>query len=99
MYKNHFCLIWKSIGVCFKKAVEELRTNSKVVDNDISDKLVKNFIKYEYKPNKPKKVQSQLTNMVVYDLQTFNTDRAIPYVNSINRLSKLSGIYYRDITD
>ena len=37
-------------------------------------------IKYEYKP---KKVQSQLTNMVIYDLETFNTDEAVPYASCI----------------
>ena len=36
--------------------------------------------------------------MIVYDLETFNTDRAVPYGSCINRLSKLSGKYNRDIT-
>ena len=40
-----------------------------------SDELVKSFIKYEYKP---KKVKSPLTNFIVYDLETYNKDRAIP---------------------
>ena len=57
--------------------------------------MLKDFIKYEYKP---KKVQSQLTNMVVYDLETFNTDKAVPYAKCIYRLNKLSGKYNRDIT-
>ena len=50
MYKNHFCLIRKSNVFCFNKAIEELKLNLKVVDNVISDKHVKNFIKNEYKP-------------------------------------------------
>ena len=58
--------------------------------------MLKVFIKYEYKP---KKVQSQLTNMVVYDIETFNTDRVVPYANCIYRLSKLSGKYNRDISE
>ena len=62
--ENHFSLIWKSDGISFDKATKELKDNFKVVDSIISDKHVENFIKYEYKP---KKVQSQLTNMVVYD--------------------------------
>ena len=37
--------------------------------------------------------------MIVYDLETFNTDRALPYANCIYRLSKTAGIYYRDISD
>ena len=47
---------------------------------------------------KPKKVPSQLTNMIVYDLETFNTDRAVPYANCIYRVNKLSGKNNRDIT-
>ena len=37
--------------------------------------------------------------MVVYVIETFNTDRAILYANFIYRLSKISGKYYRDITE
>ena len=40
---------------------------------------------------KPKNVQFQLTNMIAYDLKTFNNDRAIPYANCIYRLRKISG--------
>ena len=36
--------------------------------------------------------------MVVYDLETFNADKAVPYANCIYTLSKLSGKYNRDIT-
>ena len=67
IYNNYFCLIWKSQNISFNQVIEnELKPNFKVVDNVISDKRVKSFIKSEYKP---KKVQSQLTNMVVYDLE------------------------------
>ena len=76
MYKNLFCLIWKSQGVSLNKAIEELKTNFKFVDNVISDKHVKRFIKNEYKPEE---VQSQINNMIVYDIETFNTDRAVHY--------------------
>ena len=88
IHNNHFSLIWKSNGISFDKAIIELKYNFKGVDNIISDKHVKSFIKYEYKP---KKVQSQLTNMIVYDIETFNTDRSIPFANCIYRLSKISG--------
>ena len=75
LHNNHFCLIWNSDVVSFKKTIEdELESNFKVVDNVISDKDVKSFIKYEYKP---KKVQSQLTFMLVNDIETFNIDRAV----------------------
>ena len=96
IHNNHFCLIWKSVGVNFDKAIQELKDNFKVVDNVISDKLVKICIKYEYKP---KKVQSQLTNMIVYDIETFNTIKCVPYANCIYRLSKISGKNYRDIPE
>ena len=80
---NHFCLIWKSDGISFDKAIRELKDNFKVVDNVISDKHVKSFIKYDYKPKKRK---SPLTNIVVYDLETFNKDRAVPYCSCIYKL-------------
>ena len=35
---------------------------------------------------KKSKIQSQFTNMVVYDIETFNTDRAVPFANCIYRL-------------
>ena len=80
IYVNHFCLNWKSTGISSNKAIEELKTNFKVVDNVLSDKPVKSFFKYEYKP---KKVQSQLTNLFLYDLETFTIDWAIPYASCI----------------
>ena len=58
--------------------------------------MCKGFIKYEYKH---KKVQSQLINMVVYDIETFNTDRAIPHANCKYRLSKNSGKHIQEITE
>ena len=96
IHNNHFCLIWKSDGVKFDKATKELKDNLKVIDNVISDKHVKNYIKYECKP---KKVQSQLTNMIVCDIETFSTIKCVPYANCIYRLSKISGKYYRDISE
>ena len=93
VHKNYFCLILKTDGISFDRAIKELKDNFKVVDNVISDKHVKSYAKYEYKP---KKVKSQLTNTVVYDIETFNTDRAVPQANCIYRLSKLSGKYNRD---
>ena len=48
---NHFCLIWKTQNISFNQVVEkELKTNFKVVDNVTSDKHVKSYDKYEYKP-------------------------------------------------
>ena len=37
--------------------------------------------------------------MVVYDIETFSTIKCVPYANCIYRLSKISGKYYRDISE
>ena len=64
---NQFCLIWKSQNIIFNRAIEdELKPNFRVVNNVISDKHFKSFIKHE---NKPKNVQAPLTNAIVYDLE------------------------------
>ena len=39
--KNHFCLLWKSDGVSFDKAIKELKDKFKVIDNIISHKHVR----------------------------------------------------------
>ena len=52
MYKNDFSLLWKSHGVNFNTAIEELKLNFKLFDNYKSDERVKSFIKYVYKPKK-----------------------------------------------
>ena len=39
-----------------------------------------------------------MTNFLVYDLETHDTDRARPYSLSFYRLSKLAGRYNRDLT-
>ena len=96
IHENHFCLIWKSDGISFEKAIKKLKYDFKVVDNVISDKHVKSFFKYEYNP---KKVKSPLTNIVVYDLETFNKIRPVPYCSCIYKLSKISGKDNRDISE
>ena len=72
-----------------------MENNFKVHDSVIPDKHNKRYIDYEYNP---KKLQSQLTNMFVYDLETFNTKKAVPFASCIYRLSTISGKYKRDIT-
>ena len=96
IYNNHFCLIWKSDGISFEKAITELRDTFKVVDNVIPDKHVKSFINYEYNP---KKVKSPLTNIVVHDLETFKKIRAVPFCSCNFKLSRISGKYHRDISE
>ena len=96
IHSIHFSLIWKSNGIHFDKTIKELKDNFEVVDNVISDKLVKTFIKYDYKP---KKIKSPLTIIVVYDLQAFRKIRAVPYCSCMYQLSKISGKYHRDISE
>ena len=75
--------------------MEELKINFKVTDNVISDERGKSFFKYKYKP---KEVQSQSTNMIVYDIETSNTEKVVPCGICISTLSKTSGKLYRDTT-
>ena len=96
IYNNRFCVIWKSDVISFDKAMKELKDNFKVVDNVISDKHVKSFNNYEYNP---RKVKTPLTNIVVFDLKTFNKERAVPYCSCIYKLSKISCKYNRDISE
>ena len=95
LYNNHFCLIWKSQGVSFNQAIQELKDNFKMVQNYITKENVESFFKYEFTP---KKIKSHLTNFIVYDLETYNTDRAKPYNISFYRLSRIAGRYDRDPT-
>ena len=95
LYNNHFCLIWKSHSVNFNQAITELNNNFKIVDNYITDENVNSHFEYIYKL---KKIESHLTNFIVYDLETHNTDRARPYCISFYRLKKLAGRYDRDPT-
>ena len=47
LYKNHFCFIWKSEGVSFRKAIQEFKKKFKVCDSHISEKLDESFINDE----------------------------------------------------
>ena len=67
--------------------------NFKMVDNYITEENVNSHFKYEFIP---KKIESHLTNFIVYDLETHNTDRARPYNMTFYRLSKIAGRYERD---
>ena len=75
LYNNHFCVIWKNENVSFKDAVKELKDNFKIVDNYITEENVNSHFKYEYIP---KKINSHLTNFIVYDIGTYSSDRARP---------------------
>ena len=59
------------------EATEEVELNFKYINNKVSSDVNVNKFK-EYKFN-PKKVDSQLNNVIVYDIETYNKDKAIPY--------------------
>ena len=88
LYNNHFCLIRKSEGVSFNQSIKELKNNFKMVDNYITEEKVTSRFKYEFIP---KKIEYHLSNFIVYDLETHNTDRAKPYVFCFYRISKVAG--------
>ena len=94
-YNNRFVLIWKVENVKFNQAVKELKNNFKIVDNFITEKNVNSHFKYEFIP---KKVDSHLTNLVVYDLETLNTDRVKPYNLTFYRINKIAGRYARHLS-
>ena len=71
-----------------------MKDNFKIVDKYITEENIDSHFKYEYTPEK---IESYLTNFIVYDLETHNTDRARPYCISFYRLSKLAGRYNRDL--
>ena len=95
LFDNHFCLIWKSEVVSFNQAIQELKNNFKIVENYIIEENVKSHFEYIYQPQK---IESHLTNFIVYDLETHNTDRARRYNITFYRLSKIAGRYKRDPT-
>ena len=64
LYKNHFCLSWKSEGASFIQAFKELKDIFKVIDNYVNEENVNSHSKYEFIP---KKIESHLTIFIVYD--------------------------------
>ena len=95
LYNNHFCLIWKSQNFSFNQAFQELKNNFKRIDNYITEENVNSHFKYEFIPEK---IESHLTNFIVYGLEAHNTDRARLYNMTFYRLSKIAGRFDRDPT-
>ena len=93
LYINRFCLICNSEKVSFNQANKELNDNFKEVDKYITEENVNSHFKHEFKPQK---IESLLTNFIVYDLETHNTGRAKPYNMTFYRLSKIAGRHERD---
>ena len=65
------------------------------MDNYITEEDVNTYFKYEFIP---KKIESHLSNFIVYDIETLNTNRARPYNMTFYQLSKIAGRYERDPT-
>ena len=95
LHKNHFCLVWKSENVSFNQTIKELKNNFEKIDNYLTEENVNSHFNYEFTP---KKIESHLTDFIVYDLETHNGDKAIPYHMTFYRLSKLTGRRNRDLT-
>ena len=72
-----------------------MKDNFEKIDNYITEENVNSHFKYEFIPTK---IECRLTNFIVYDLETHNTDRARLYVFCCYRLSKLAGKYKRDLS-
>ena len=66
-----------------------------MVDSFISEEYVSSHFEYEYLSNK---IESQLTNFVVHDLKTINTDRARFYNLPFYRLSRIAAKNICDLT-
>ena len=67
-----------------------MKSKFKQVGIYLTDENVRSAFKYEYKP---KKVENQLTNIIVHDLKPYHKNRALTYCISLYRLSKLAGKY------
>ena len=62
------------------------------VDSDKNRQYQKTYILYG-------KTENDQNILIIYDLETFNTDRAIPYTVSCYPVSKSIGKYDRDLTN
>ena len=92
LHKNHFCVIW---GVSLVKFVKEVEANFKYVN---TLKLLNQMCLTSKNINSIK-VESQLNNVCVYDIETFNRDRAVPYAIGCFPISKLAvSKYTRNLT-
>ena len=67
LHNNHFCFIWKSEGVSFIKAIKEVKDNFEIFHNFITEENVNSHFQHVFIP---KKIESHLTKIIVYDLET-----------------------------
>ena len=68
LYSKQVSPIWNAERFSFKKDTEQLKANFETVDNYKTDENVDCCFDYEYKL---KKIESQVTNFSVYDLETY----------------------------
>ena len=72
-----------------------MKDNFKIVDKYITEENVNSHFEYEFTTTK---IDLHLSNLIVYDLETYSIDRAKPYNITFCRLSKIAGRYGRDPT-
>ena len=76
LYKHHFCLIWNSNDNSFKKNKRRVKNTLYCCAHcHICEIFKVFFIKVDFKP---KKVQCQINNGVIFHLKTFSTDKCVP---------------------
>ena len=56
--------------------MEELEGNLKMVDKNITVEIVDSYFEYKYIPEK---TESHLINFILYDIETDNGNKPIPY--------------------
>ena len=96
LHNNHFCVIWVSEGINLLKATEEVELNFKYINNKVTDANVNKFKEYKFDP---KKIDSQLNNVLVYDIETYNKERAISYAIGFYPVNKIVSKWNRDLTE
>ena len=70
-----------------------MKDNFNIVDNYITEENNNTHFKYE---DIHKKIESHLSDFIVYDLETLNTDRTKPHNMTFYRKRKLAGRYRQD---
>ena len=60
-----------------------MKDNFKIVDNYITEEIVNSHYEYTFIP---KKIESHLTNFLLYALETHKKDRARPFKMTFSRL-------------
>ena len=75
MYEKHFCVIWEREGVSLLKATEEVEKKFELQETYFNYDIVNAYENFLYYPIK---IENQLNNLIIYDIETFSRDRSIP---------------------